>query len=372
MKTDSKINIIGNNISRDAADWLSLMKAGGLTSETEKSFYIWLSEDPAHQDAYEEILSIWDDAASLSADPLVVADLKEDWVEEKRLAEGKWFHKLAIGFMPLRHLAVAATVLFIVAGIWLVQYKTTSPMIYQTVTGEQKTVYLSDGSTLCMDTETTVSVSFTRELRHIDLVTGRSLFSVAHDPDRPFVVTTGPVAVRAIGTQFNIYKEKTGKMSVAVTEGEVQVSSKKQDKLLDKKIISGNLAREVAFPGKLIHRDVIRQPDLFKATLVTGQKIIINEHNADYEIKTVDTDLVKDWTDGRLSFYKAPLPEVIEEINRYLETKIYIKDSRLNDLEISLTFKIAHRYSFLKALKKVMPIRSQVTIHGKIFLTKKE
>jgi len=372
MKKHTQINSIDDNVFQKAADWLALMKSGDLTFETEKSFYIWLCESPAHQKAYESIFSIWDDTKFLHTDPLAIEDLKEDWVKEKILTKKNWFHKLKIGIMPHRMIALAATVLFVVAGIWLTLYQKTSTITYATKTGEQKTISLPDGSTLHLDTETVLSIKFTRKLRYVEMTTGRSLFSVAHDSKRPFVVSVGQIVVQAIGTQFNIYKEETGKVSVSVTEGQVKVSLKKEAEMPKNKIVSKNLIKKETSSKKLLTKKTIRQSDFPNEILATGQKIIINEPDADYEIKPVDIELTKEWKEGRLSFYKAPLAEVIEEINRYLDKKIYIEDKRLNDLDISLTFKIAHRHNFVNVLEKAMSIKSRTTFDGKIFISKKE
>ena len=83
MKIKSEIYDIDDQVSRESADWLMRLKAGNMTSDTEKRFYVWLSEDSAHQDAYELIRSIWDDAGMLATEPLAVNDLKENWVKEE-------------------------------------------------------------------------------------------------------------------------------------------------------------------------------------------------------------------------------------------------------------------------------------------------
>jgi len=53
-------------------------------------------------------------------------------------------------------------------------------------------------------------VRFTSNERTIDLLEGQALFRVAKDPARPFVVASDGTRVRAVGTQFDVYRRKTG------------------------------------------------------------------------------------------------------------------------------------------------------------------
>ena len=52
----------------------------------------------------------------------------------------------------------------------------------------------------------------------------RALFVVEHDTARPFIVSAGTAKIRAVGTQFNVYRRSTG-TDVAVVEGVVQVTA---------------------------------------------------------------------------------------------------------------------------------------------------
>src|SRR6185312_16380584 len=60
--------------------------------------------------------------------------------------------------------------------------------------------------------------------RDVELIEGQALFAVAHDVARPFIVSAGNAAVRAVGTQFDVYRKQTG-TTVTVVEGRVAVSS---------------------------------------------------------------------------------------------------------------------------------------------------
>ena len=57
---------------------------------------------------------------------------------------------------------------------------------------------------------------------NVELVEGQALFRVAKDHARPFVVQTAGIRVRAVGTQFDVYRKASG-TQVTVVEGRVAV-----------------------------------------------------------------------------------------------------------------------------------------------------
>src|SRR5690606_27625801 len=90
--------------------------------------------------------------------------------------------------------------------------------------GERRQISLPDGSLLDLNTGSRVAVSLHRHRRIVTLEAGEVLFTVAADADRPFLVEAGHAHVRVTGTQFNVRRDP-GQVTVAVTEGSVQVSS---------------------------------------------------------------------------------------------------------------------------------------------------
>jgi ferric-dicitrate binding protein FerR (iron transport regulator) len=75
---------------------------------------------------------------------------------------------------------------------------------YGTALGEIRRVPLSDGSMAAINTDTALDVAMSPRLRHVKLDKGEAWFEVAKDARRPFVVESGPVRVRAVGTAFSV------------------------------------------------------------------------------------------------------------------------------------------------------------------------
>src|SRR5690606_41756429 len=97
---------------------------------------------------------------------------------------------------------------------------------FLTSIGEQRDFTLEDGSSLAVNTGSLVEVlrldGSARELR---LRRGEALFSVAHDPSRPFRVEVGGHTVEAVGTEFDIRLHEGGVIDVVGTEGRARLLS---------------------------------------------------------------------------------------------------------------------------------------------------
>ena len=95
---------------------------------------------------------------------------------------------------------------------------------YNTATGEQKNVTLSDGSVLKMNVSSSISVYMGKGYRRVQMNNGEVFFNVKPDPERPFEVRTSKGVVRVIGTAFNV-RDRKGQVAVDVDRGKVRVQN---------------------------------------------------------------------------------------------------------------------------------------------------
>lgn len=93
--------------------------------------------------------------------------------------------------------------------------------------GERKTVRLPDGSTVWLGPASRLEYPerFTGENRQVEL-SGEAFFEVAEDPRHPFIIQSGKVATRVLGTSFNIRAyEDQPVIDVTLVSGKVNVSA---------------------------------------------------------------------------------------------------------------------------------------------------
>ncbi|WP_439482596.1 FecR family protein [Cyclobacterium plantarum] len=101
------------------------------------------------------------------------------------------------------------------------------PLVYEEHSvppGVKSTLRLQDGSRVILNSGSTLRYvkNFEADKRELFLI-GEAFFEVAKDSLRPFVVKTGPVSTKALGTSFNITAYHDEPFDVALLTGKVNV-----------------------------------------------------------------------------------------------------------------------------------------------------
>ena len=350
------------------------MQAGPLSSEDRMRLHAWLEKDPANRMEWDIMNAIWSSADVLQEDPLVI---RETRLKSRKRSTGsrlKWLAGSGLSSASVR-VAGAAAIVLIVAAVWLTQPQLLSTQTYATVVGEQRIMTLSDGSTVHLDTQTTITAAFSEKARDITLKTGRASFFVVREPERPFVVIAGNVRVTDLGTEFSVYKEKKGRVSVEVTKGSVRVNPEKANLVTDNSHITEpvNPPARMEKPDKLAmaeHAGRSRHTPV--AVLTAGQQVVVDESKAEYVVETIDTKQAGEWRRGRLFFDRQPLADVIDQINRYMEQQITIGDDSIKAIEVSMVFNIRDRKFFLPTLEGAIPhLSSKQSADGSTILVRR-
>lgn len=89
-----------------------------------------------------------------------------------------------------------------------------------------KTITLPDGSTIVVNSGATLGYAKKFSKNRAVKLQGEAFFKVAKDSMHPFIIQTGELYTRVVGTQFNVH-ENAASVSVTVTEGKVRVYTKK-------------------------------------------------------------------------------------------------------------------------------------------------
>ena len=169
-----------------AADWFAQARSGAADPAGEQDWLEWIGDD-SHQRSYENCELAWELSAELRQSPTIAALLAgaDSMVAQRRAAGSaaarpRWR-------VPAWQLGLAASAVALGVFSWLFIARPTTAE-YNTAVGEQRTVVLADGSSVVLNTDSLLRVAFSRNLRRVELVRGEALFSVSHDPSRPFAV----------------------------------------------------------------------------------------------------------------------------------------------------------------------------------------
>lgn len=327
----SKLNA---QIYDEACEWFIEFRAGEVDSAQRRALDQWLRKSPEHLRAYLEIAAIWNEGPTL--DPankwdmsLLIAQAADERDNVTRLEHGR-----AIGspvtMRPRLHgntrrfVAVAASVLLVALGAWIYGQRN----LYATDIGEQRSIRLTDGSTVDLNSRSRLEVRFSDGERRVDLLEGQALFQVAKDTARPFIVRSDTTRVRAVGTQFDVNRRKSGTI-VTVLEGQVAVVSDARD-------------RATAAGSAIPTEDLI--------FLSAGEQVSVKDH-ATLRSTAANLSSATAWKKCQLVFESAALAEVVEEFNRYNERQLVIEDAELHAFRISGVFSSSEPDSLLQFLR---------------------
>lgn len=340
-----------DQILEEAAAWFVELDGENPTLQQRKAFDQWLRRSPEHVHAFLELLPIWE--AGASREWLQSSEVESLIERARQHANVVPLGKPSAGLPAEEALGraqpkrsgltrwmkpIAAALLVAAYGTWLYQNRYT----YDTDIGEQRSIALSDGSILDLNADSRVRVRMSSGERSIELVRGQALFRVARDAARPFVVRSGQARIRAVGTQFDVYRRSTG-TTVTVIEGRVAVSP--QSVPVNDLASAGTDAAPVPGGEAALLLSAGQQATV---PMATGD----GQHpGATAEPRTVDVAVATAWTQRRLMFQKAPLAEVASEFNRYNERKLIVEGAKIREFLISGTFSSADPASLLTFLR---------------------
>nr|WP_121270857.1 FecR domain-containing protein [Pedobacter schmidteae] len=220
---------------------------------------------------------------------------------------------------------VAASVIIAIVGLqWFMSPKTKDQVILSRILtgkGQRKIITLADGSTVSLNSASQLSFpkSFTDSVREVFLE-GEAFFEIAHNKLKPFVVKTGVLNIRVLGTTFNVRHYLADKtIGVVVATGKVGV-------------------------GK---------GDSTISTLVPGDYLAYDVASGTSAKSVVDPNEYTGWQKGELVFKNETLSQICKRLERWYDVDITIKTSSLNSKRITLKQKNESLATVLKMLGMV-------------------
>ena len=339
MNGESKVIELADIALDEAVVWRVRLTEHGL--DTSLEFEAWLSNS-ANRFAWSRVNSVWEYFGEHSEHPILREASLKARASIKCVRSSRGILKRAFRAAEL----IAAVLVFMVVlsgGHNWFNHSTD----YKTAFGERRTVILSDGSKILLDSESEVIVNYSERSRELQVIKGQARFGVAHDVERPFSVQVRNQTVIATGTDFNINLAGQ-RLLVTLIEGHVLVVDD----------IAHTEARSRNFK-------------LLSVALAAGQQL---EQDASQSpsVRTVNIDSATSWSSGQLIFDDQTLASVVEQMNRYSPHQLIIGDPAIATMHISGVFNTGDIPQFLKIITHYLPVRSVLTESGSIRIEKGE
>jgi len=193
--------------------------------------------------------------------------------------------------------------------------------------GSRIRVLLSDGSEVYLNSGSKLKYSqqLSGQTREVKLL-GEGYFKVFPNPEKPFIVQAGNLAVKAIGTSFNVlaYPNRST-IETTLVEGKV---------ILER-----------------IESDGSSQP---LGSMLPSQHIKYNVQTGTVSRDQGNMGKYIAWKDGKLVFEDTPIGQVAERLNQMFNVKIEVNND-IKDYILTVTFEDEPLSQIMELMSKAIP-----------------
>jgi transmembrane sensor len=214
-----------------------------------------------------------------------------------------------------------------------------------TARGAKTTVHLPDGSVVILNSGSRLSYNkdFGIKNRQIHLE-GEAYFDVTKNPSMPMIVSTAAVAVKVLGTTFNVkaYPEDS-LVETSLFTGTIQLTTEKDPE----RVILLRPREKVTINQK---QNLYTTPVTSKEThneTVSLQHMMFNRSDSSFDEMA--------WLKNKLVFRAARFQDVANELQRRFNVSIYFSDTVFQDIRITGTFSDESIYEIIPALQQTIP-----------------
>ncbi len=227
----------------------------------------------------------------------------------------------------------AAFAALIVLGLWgpnLLRPPPPAWTTYVSAKGQIRRVVLADKSVLRLNGASSARVVFEDDARRAALGQAEAAFLIK-PARRPFLITAGDRQLRIDGGELNLLRQTTpagATTIVTLRQGRAQV-----------------------YP--------IGQPEQDGVSVSAGQQISWTDGQPDTETRPVNANNAFAWESHRLAYDKAPLSQVVADLNRYVERPIRLADPSLAALPFSGLMTLEGETGMLRKIEADLPVEAQ-------------
>lgn len=200
--------------------------------------------------------------------------------------------------------------------------------------GKTFTIVLSDSTIVYLNAGSSLKypVKFFDDQNRQVFLTGEGYFDVHKDKKHPFIVTSGDMDVRVLGTKFNIsaYPED-GEISTVLVEGSVGLYDSGEE-----------------YNEKTV------------ALLQPGYKAEWDKFYKKLAFEKVDTDIYTNWIEGKLVLKQMPFKSIVKKLERKYNVSIESNYNKLDHQVFTATFDVEPIQEVLKTFTEETPFKFEI------------
>lgn len=322
------MNEFNNYTSEVDADILLRYVAESVSLNEKQQVETWAKENETNEQLLMNIARLY--YAQQRLERIQLRDVNAAYRKLERRMTRKKRHAL------VRRIGAAAAVLLLLVGSYgIVQYLIRSTPDTTTITlrsnPEKRVEYLlPDGTVVYLNANSSLifPVEYSSGERRV-VLSGEACFNVAHNPDIPFIVSTGDnrVDIKVSGTVFNL-------------------QAYPNDSVIQTTLMEGNI-------DMLIRKENGESENLSVKPL---EQISFNTHSQHVHKDRIGYSGNIAWMDNRLVFKDTPIPEVIRQLSHYYQVEFRIEEEELHNYVFTGTFEdknLLHVLEYIRISSKI-------------------
>lgn len=281
---------------------------GSLDAEGQVALQQWIKESPENKRYFQQTVAIWKAAGVLAnVDGFDTEKAIGKFRKEAKSVGGIDLYKYALRISVVAIIALVCGIssLFFmwrsekIALEAVLEYK---EYVVEVPAGAKSKMTFPDGSVVWLNAGSKMKYdsNFAKESRCVEL-SGEGYFEVSKNKELPFVVNTEKLAVKVLGTKFNLKSyEEDSEVKVTLKEGAVAVSDFSIDSI-----------------------PVVLSPN---------QRFTYKKADLTIQIDSLDASHIENWRNGTIVFDKVSLNEIVKELRRLYNIPIQIEDNNLKQI----------------------------------------
>ncbi len=306
-------------------DLLLHILTGEASDEEKEVFYKQLAQDKKQEELFMELKSLWLRASIQNTKIDEDTEFNEIWKKVRKGRKKVLNTTLKVAF---RYAAILIVVIGLSGAVGYfisqenLENKYSQTQQFMATKGSVSVIELADGTKIWLNSDSRLSFreNHKKKERQATLI-GEAYFQIAHREDFPFIVKTGKLIVRDLGTTFNIkaYPEDNF-IETSLVEGEADILSNEGSRIL---------------------------------SLTPGESALYLKEEKRMELRSLSSHVLSAWRDGKFVIRDERLEDIFNELSRWYGVEFKFENEALRDYRftgnIKKTTTAQHVLKVLKA-----------------------
>ena len=215
--------------------------------------------------------------------------------------------------------------------------------------GVRKEIKLPDGTVVLLNSDSKILYDLDMQNRNQRdvILSGEAFFKVAHDKKRPFVVKTNTIAIKVLGTEFNV-KAYPGDLKSETT------------------LLKGSI--ELTINGRSEQKIILKPSEKFalvnKDTRLAeknSNSVLMIENISPVKLGDIEYIEETSWTENKFVFQNESFEELLPKLERWYNVRIILEDPAIRSYRFTGIFIDENISQALEAMQLIKPFNYKLT-----------